>query len=226
MTERILAIDTTGPFGSLALASGGQLVEEALLHAPEGFGHVLFDHLQRLLRKHGWDALSLGCVGAASGPGSFTGIRVGLAAAKGLAEAASCPVVAVSNLQALAWHGAAPLRAAVLDARRGEVFGALYDSALELCRPEVVMALPEWLETLPESELEFIFTDPDTFRPALAGTRFETAAVTRAPRALAAAVASIAARRMSEGLALDPALADANYVRRSDAELFWRDPHA
>ena len=75
---------------------------------------------------------------SASGPGSFTGVRVGLTAVKGLAEATGRKVIAVSNLQALAWHGSRPLRAAVLDARRGEVYGGVYDAALQLVQEEVV----------------------------------------------------------------------------------------
>ena len=71
------------------------------------------------------------CFAAASGPGSFTGVRVGLAAVKGLAEAAGKRVVAVSNLRALAFFGSAPLRATVIDARRGEVYAALYNSRLD-----------------------------------------------------------------------------------------------
>ncbi len=69
------------------------------------------------------------CFAAASGPGSFTGVRVGLACVKGLAEALGKPAVAVSNLRAIASFGTAPWRAVVLDARRGEIYGAVYDAA-------------------------------------------------------------------------------------------------
>jgi tRNA threonylcarbamoyladenosine biosynthesis protein TsaB len=223
MTTRILAIDTTHEFGSLALVEGSRMVDEALLHSAEGFGHILFERLERLLTKHGWKAAELDCLAAAAGPGSFTGVRVGLAAAKGLAEALGKPVVAVSNLQAVAWHGEAPLRAVVLDARRGEIYGAVYNAALEAVSAEVVTRFLEWLETLPEGELEFVSTDFAPFRAALAGTRFEHAPVRAAPRALAGAVGMIAAARLRAGLAQDPAAIDANYVRRSDAELFWKD---
>jgi len=76
---------------------------------------------------------------------------VGLAAAKGLAEAAGRRVVAVSNLQALAWFGTRALRATVMDARRGQVYGAVYDAALEPVCEEVVMSFPEWLKTIPKA---------------------------------------------------------------------------
>ncbi len=216
---RILAVDTTAGFGSLALLADGVVVAESLLHSPEGFSATLFGHIQALLARAGVRPADIDCFAAASGPGSFTGVRVGLAAVKGLAEALGKRVAAVSNLQAVAWFGTAPLRASVLDARRGEVYGAVYSDALELVSPEVVAPFPEWLRSLPAGEIEFLSTDFDPYRSALAGTRFASAMVTEVPRGLAAAVAHIAAR----GVLQDPAAVDANYVRRSDAELFWKD---
>jgi tRNA threonylcarbamoyladenosine biosynthesis protein TsaB len=213
----ILSIDTTSEFGSLALTDATGTVGEVLLHAPEGFGQILFEHLERLLK--GVPVGKIECFAATSGPGSFTGVRVGLTAAKGLAEATGKPVVAVSNLQALAFYGSAPLRATVLDARRGEVYGAVYDTELHAVAPERVMKFAAWVETLPKSGVEFVATDFTPFRacvdPAIP--------VTIAPRALAAAVGRIAWERLKAGLVSDPAAIDANYVRRSDAELFWKE---
>jgi tRNA threonylcarbamoyladenosine biosynthesis protein TsaB len=220
--NRILALDTTHEYGSLALAEGGRVVAEALLHSNEGFSRVLFGELRALLERNGWELADIDCFAAAAGPGSFTGVRVGLAAAKGLSEALGKPVVAVSNLQALAWYGEAALRAAVMDARREQVYGALYTAELELMGAEVVAAFPEWMATLPEGGFEFVCQDEAWLRALLAGTRFEQAVVREAPRGLAGAIARIASARLEAGLAQDPAEADANYVRRSDAELFWR----
>ena len=223
MKPLILAFDTTHEFGSIALLEGVEVVEEVLLHSPDGFGHVLFEHLSRLLRKHNRRVDEVACFAAASGPGSFTGVRVGLSCVKGLAEATGRKVVAVSNLEALARFGSAAQRATVLDARRGEVYGAVYRAAGEVLREPVVMRFPAWLETLPPGEIEFLSMDFEPFRAALTGTRFETSRITTAPRALAAVVGRIAYERWSAGLALDPAAIDADYVRRSDAELFWKD---
>jgi tRNA threonylcarbamoyladenosine biosynthesis protein TsaB len=220
---RILALDTTTQFGSLALLEDNRLLDELLLDSREGFGHILFQHLAQLLDRNAWKLPEVDCFAAAAGPGSFTGVRVGLAAVKGLAEALAKPVVAVSNLEAVAWFGTAPLRATVLDARRGQIYGALYNAALELVSPEVVSSFPEWLTTLPQGGLEFLSTDTAPFRAALAGTPFEKAPLRDVPRALASAIGRIAAQRLRAGLARDPAEIDANYVRRSDAELFWKD---
>jgi tRNA threonylcarbamoyladenosine biosynthesis protein TsaB len=218
----VLAVDTTHEFGSLALAAGAETIEEVLLHAPAGFGHVLYGHLSHLLARHGVAPAAIQCFAAAAGPGSFTGVRVGLACVKGLAEAVGKPAAAVGNLEAMATFGTAPLRAVVMDARRGEVYGAVYDAAGRVVLEEVVAKFPVWLETLPAG-VEFIATDFAPFRAGLAGTRFQAAPVVTAPRALAAAIAQIAAARWQRGEACDPAALDANYVRRSDAELFWKE---
>jgi tRNA threonylcarbamoyladenosine biosynthesis protein TsaB len=219
----ILALDTTHEFGSLALLEGRNVVEEMLLHSPDGFGHVLFGHLQQLLDRNGRRVDQIECFAAAAGPGSFTGVRVGLACIKGLAEAVGRKVVTVSNFEALAWFGSARQRAVVLDARRGEIYGAVYDAAGQaLCEP-VVTQFPAWLATLPEGEVEFISSDFTPFQAAIAGTRFEGSKIVTAPRALAAAIGAIAYDRFCAGLARDPAEIDADYVRRSDAELLWKE---
>ena len=218
----ILAIDTTSEFGSLALLRAPDSIDEVPLHSPDGFAHILYEHLGRLLERNSAGPADIACFAAAAGPGSFTGVRVGLAAAKGLAEAAGRPAMSVSNLQALAAFGTRPLRATVLDARRGQVYAAVYDSELRAVSPEVVTSLPEWVSGLPD-HVEFVATDFTPFRPALAGTAFFDAPVVTAPRALAAAVARIAWTKLQRGSGQDPAALDANYVRRSDAELFWKE---
>jgi len=215
----ILSIDTTSEFGSIALTEENRTVEEVLLHSPDGFGHILYSHLERLLERHGVTVQQMDCFAAASGPGSFTGVRVGLTAVKGLAEATGKRVVAVSNLQALASFGTAPLRAVVMDARRGEVYGAVYDEQLRAVASETVMKFPEWVKSLPASEFEFISSD---FSPFQNSVDVKIPIVT-APRALAAAIGKIAWREFQAGTATDPLEADANYVRRSDAELFWKE---
>ena len=223
MKPLLLALDTTHEFGSLALARGGEIIDEILLHAPDGFAHVIYGHLRELLEKHGIRLLEIDCFASASGPGSFTGVRIGLACVKGLAEACRKPAVAVSNLQAVASFGSAPMRAAILDARRGEVYAAVYDSAGRLASPETVAPLPNWLRTLPGGPLEFVSIDFTPFCSALVNTPFEALPRVTAPAALAAAIARIAIERFVSGDAADPAALDANYVRRSDAELFWKE---
>ena len=136
------------------------------------------------MKRHQLTATDVDLFAAASGPGTFTGVRMGLTLVQGLAEALDKPVVGVSNLEALAYTGASPVRHPVLDARRGEFYIATYNAEGDLLEPERLQA------TKPDDALEQ--TGP-----------------------LAAAVAAIAAKRAPT----DPALLDANYIRRSDAEL-------
>jgi tRNA threonylcarbamoyladenosine biosynthesis protein TsaB len=221
VTPLILAVDTTHAQGSLALARAGDLLEEVALESPSGFAHVIYSHLEGLLGRHRVSVDDVDCFAAASGPGAFTGVRVCLACVKGLAEAAGKPAVAVSNLAAIASFGTAPLRAAMFDARRGEIYAAVYDDTGHLVRPETVAAPARWLEALPEG-VELVAPDFSPFADALAVSRFHDARRTTAPRALAAAIARIAWQRWQAGEATDPAALDANYIRRSDAELLWK----
>ena len=93
---------------------------------------------------------------------------------------------------------------------------AVYDDAGKLVTPEVVAKLAPWLESLPAGVEEFLSNDLSL---DLAGTRFAAARIVTAPRALAAAIARIAAERLARGEASDAETLDANYVRRTDAEL-------
>ena len=212
MSTRILAIDTTSKSGSVALAEDGSLVRELPMESDEGYSPILFGHLQSLLEQTGWNLGSIDCFASAAGPGSFTGVRVGLAAAKGLAEAAGKPIVAVSNLEAIALLGRQELRAPLIDAKRGEIYAALYDSSLQVVCEPTVTHLERWLTTLPPG-VEFLTTgfDPPVTPLRVVGP------------ALAGAIAQIAHHRLMAARVDDAAAVDALYVRRSDAELYWKD---
>jgi tRNA threonylcarbamoyladenosine biosynthesis protein TsaB len=198
---RILAIDTTADLGSAALIEDDRVVDEVSLRAPDGFSPVIFGAIQDLLQRHGWPLESVDCFAGASGPGSFTGVRVCLTAIKGLAEATGRPAIAVSNLQALALHATGDIRAVWMDARRGEIYGGVFDSQLQPLAEEVVAPMERWQNSLPPNAT------------ILQGGEIP----------LAGAIGRIAMRRYRSGDRPDPASLDANYVRRSDAELFWRE---
>ena len=220
----ILAIDATSEFGSLAIRAGGRLIAERQLHSPEGFGHLLFGELEQLLEHASVNLPSIDCFAAAAGPGSFTGVRVGLTAAKGLAEVQHKPVAAVSNLRALATFGSASKRVVLIDAWRGEVYAAVYGEDLGLLQEETVDKLPVWLRRLPDEPYEFITLAGSPFRVALEGTPFAAMPWTEASRSLAGAVGLCAEIDLASGGTVDALIADANYVRRSDAELLWKEP--
>jgi tRNA threonylcarbamoyladenosine biosynthesis protein TsaB len=198
----ILAIDTTSQLGSIAITDGERVIEEVVLQPGDGFDHILFGEIENLLARNNLKLADIDGFASASGPGTFTGVRVGLTAVKGLAEAMSRKVSAVSNLKAMADFGTRELRAPWIDARRGEIYGAVYSATLDLVRAEVVMKYDAWLASLP-ADVEILSK----------------------PRPLAGAIGKIAAREFAAGRGLDPAAVDANYVRRCDAEMLWKDVH-
>jgi len=217
-----LAVDTAAEIGSIALADENGTLEEVSLHAPQGFSHALFGELEALLTRQGLRLSDVELYAAATGPGSFTGVRIGLAAIKGLAEVAGKPAFGISNLAALCEFGTGDLRAPVIDAKRGEVYAALYDSSGWEIIPASVLQFPAFLELVGSKlvgsklvgseNVEYISAGFDIHRP-----------VTAAPHELAGAVARLAIRRRLSGDSCDPASIEANYVRRSDAEIFWKD---
>src|SRR5499427_3524633 len=126
----IFAIDTSGQSGGVALAEADEKSFRMIESAPIAggtFSAQLIPTLAMLLSKHGYAAKDLGGFAAASGPGSFTGLRVGLSAIKGLAETLHKPIATVSVLEALASLADSEGKiAAAIDAGRKEVFLGLY----------------------------------------------------------------------------------------------------
>ena len=219
----ILAFDFTSEYGSLAIRRDGCTVVEESIHSTEGFAHLVFPAIDEVLQRANMQLAEIGCFASASGPGAFTGVRVGLATAKGLAEALSKKAVGVSNLRVLAGFGISLLRTVVLDARRGEVFSAIYDFDLRPVTAESVGKLTAFLESSSNNPEEFITPRADWLRSFLEGTPWAGVPVMEAPRILAPVVAQCAEIDLQNGVSGDPAALDANYVRRSDAELFWKD---
>ncbi len=219
----ILALDLTSEYGSLAVRRDAHTLIEHNIRSSDGFAHLVFDAIDEILNRAGVALTEMDCFASASGPGAFTGVRVGLSAVKGLAEALGRKAIGISNLRALAGCGSSPLRAVVLDARRDDVFSAIYDADLRLVTPETVGKLTAFLESLSRPPTEFITQAADWLRPALATTPFAEVSMIEAPRSLASMIAQCAEMDLQNGAGGDPAALDANYVRRSDAELFWKD---
>ena len=119
--ERLLLIDTCGETAGVALSVGQQVLVTEDLARGSASAEVV-SAVRRLLLQSGWRLQDLIAVGVVSGPGSFTGIRAGLAAAKGLCEATGLPLAAVSRLEVLADVASLQDGFAALDAGRGEVY--------------------------------------------------------------------------------------------------------
>jgi tRNA threonylcarbamoyladenosine biosynthesis protein TsaB len=142
VTLLVAAIETTGAAGSVALLRGETLLGEESLGDGTTHGAALHPALERLLRAGGATANDLGLVVAGTGPGSFTGMRVGVGAARSLSFAVGCPVVGVPSFDALAREDATV--AVVRDARKGDVYFALYgpegETLVAPCRRETAKA--------------------------------------------------------------------------------------
>src|SRR5579864_2523649 len=201
----LLATDTSGKHGSIALARAGshdaESVEvlEVVPLAGGTFSAQLVPQISSLLAKHGLTKEDIGVFVVASGPGSFTGLRVGLAAIKALAEVLQKPIVAISLLEAIALNSGAQGRVATaLDAGRGEVYMAEYDVAggkARLLGKRVVTPDAGWAQLAGPSGC--------TVDPIDAG-----------------AIARIGWHKLRTGETVSPEQLDANYIRRSDAEIF------
>jgi tRNA threonylcarbamoyladenosine biosynthesis protein TsaB len=221
----ILAIDTSGQSGGITLAeanAGSFHVVETAAIAGGTFSAQLIPTLAALLKKHGYGVKDLDGFAAASGPGSFTGLRVGLSAIKGLAETLHKPIATVSVLEALASLADRDGKiAAAMDAGRKEVFLGLYEkSAGELSRQrEELLTQQDFLATLSTGRPAVIITG-DSALAELAAASHSAVVVVTSPGS--EVVARIAARKLLAGETVSVEALDANYLRRSDAEIFFK----
>jgi tRNA threonylcarbamoyladenosine biosynthesis protein TsaB len=136
----LLGIDTsTAGAGAAVLRAGGEAFEELpspeRLALPPAHASELMPAVARVMERAGVDYADLDAVDVGVGPGSFTGLRIGLATARALAGAAGLELRPVSSLAALASGAPEPLALALIDARRGELFAALHDGGSELWEP-------------------------------------------------------------------------------------------
>jgi tRNA threonylcarbamoyladenosine biosynthesis protein TsaB len=127
----LLAVDTTTPSGSVALFRGHALLGEVDLESATTHSARLLRSIDVLLKSQGLGVREVEAFAVAAGPGSFTGIRIGVTTVKSLAFASKKPVVPVSSLTALASKLASPgvgLAAPVLDAKKGEIYAGLFEA--------------------------------------------------------------------------------------------------
>jgi len=212
----VLGIDTCGPSGSVALgrldASGVEILGQTEL-AGRSYSATLVAAVRELLERHGVALKQLGVIVAVSGPGSFTGVRVGLAAVKGLAEPAGLKVVAVSRLAVLARK--AQTASAALDAHRHEVFLRVGEQGAE---PRELLASAVELAAINPRPVRIGVCDEGA--AALLGGVWPEVELVRVPAPTAGDALEVAAPRVLAGEFADVALLDGHYLRRSDAEIF------
>ncbi len=233
-----LSLDTSSLAGSLAVLQNDSLLGVISTRSEENYSSRMFRHLDFLLADlslhlHDFDLFSV-----AAGPGSFTGLRIGLTAAKAWAEVYSKPVVGVSALEAVATQSFPAQDSAanliivpVLDARRGQIYSAFYrasGSRLLLEGDQAVMTAEELLNEIQRRRkaATVVLATPEPQLISEAMSRFENSAPSTPPLTLhtvsgvlAPSIGTLGYSAAQRGEFSDALTLDANYVRRSDAEL-------
>jgi tRNA threonylcarbamoyladenosine biosynthesis protein TsaB len=216
----VLGVDTCGPSGSVALATlegGTATILSQIELEGRSYSATLVSAVKEILAHHGVKLAEIGAMVVVIGPGSFTGVRVGLSVVKGLAEPFGSPVVAVSRLEVLAYK--AGVASAALDAHRHEVF-------LRLAEPggntQELLAGNEELARLRPPEGGVAVCDDaaaELFRTAWPGAKLVSFRAPMASDALECAAGRVLAAEFADLTHLD-----GHYLRRSDAEIFGGKP--
>jgi tRNA threonylcarbamoyladenosine biosynthesis protein TsaB len=215
----ILGVDTSGKNGSIALVQFEQGSARTLQIVPlEGgtFSAQLVPQISELLKRHNFSKLDVDAFAVVSGPGSFTGLRVGLAAIKALAEILQKPIAAVSLLEAIVrGHLQEGEVAAVLDAGRAEIYVADFtiSAGRTVLREQRLVSFAEFAWFTGNREM----VTPDAKLAALA--REHGLHVTQVAYPQADVIAQLGFEKIKSGEVVSVEALDANYIRRSDAEI-------
>ena len=229
----ILSVDTSTQAGSLAVLRDDRVIGAVSTWTDETYSSRMFRHLEFLLRELKLEMKQFDLYAVAAGPGSFTGLRVGLTAVKGWAEVHQKPIAAVSGLEAVAAQARTPTRwlVPVIDARRGQIFGGIYErqaNGLARVGDEMVATPAEFLNhvrsRIPDEPLTFVTPTPEVICSHIAEPPFTGKPVEGVSTVLAPVIGQLGYARAQRGELVDAIHLDAHYIRRSDAELLWKDP--
>ena len=212
---KILLLDTCGATGSIALASDGKVKAERVL-AERSAAATLQPALREMLAEQGVTLAEMDAIAVVTGPGSFTGVRIGVSAAKGLSVGAGVPVIAVSRLAVLAQRCEGERVHAVLDAGRGEFYMGSYAGELReamLRREELMALIAAKPGTVCVCEAKVVESLKD-LKPMMVAE----------PKAADALMLAMAAWESKEFA--DVARLDANYLRRAEVEMLEKQREA
>jgi tRNA threonylcarbamoyladenosine biosynthesis protein TsaB len=227
----LLSIDTCDARGSIALLQDGVLVKMVLHDDPREYSLWLLPAVEALFRGESLAMADVDAYAVAVGPGSFTGVRVGLTTVKAWNEVYRKPIAPVSRLEAVAsqHHGEHSVIAAFLDGSRAQVFGAVYEREGENLRllgeesvtdPEKFVELAE--ERAAGRAIAWISADPERIADTPRWKSGDRPAIEKVSPFLAEAIGRIGHRKVVANKTVDSLALDANYVRRPDAETFWK----
>jgi tRNA threonylcarbamoyladenosine biosynthesis protein TsaB len=221
---RILAIETVAAAGSIALLNDDRVVEELDLDTARRSAQTLAPGIAELLKQASWRPADVELVAVAIGPGSFTGLRIGITTAKAFAYAVGCQVVGVNSLLAIASQASRELQtiSAAIDAQRGELFVAdftrLPDGTLTGVETTHIVPAVEWLASLP-SGVAVTGSGLQGHLGALPAGAILVEAALWSPTA--AIVGQLGHRLVSAGRGVSPFELVPQYFRRTAAEEKW-----
>lgn len=229
----VLAVDTCDVQGSVALLRDYNVLGLVAHVGAEEYSSWLLPSVEGLLRSSGLGLRDIELLAVAPGPGSFTGVRIGLTTVKAWSEVFDRPIAAVSRLEAIAGQAGEETSyvASFIDAQRGQVFGGLYlrsEDGLELQGAETVSGTEDFVMSVATQTGAAKITWTSTTPAALEGAPAwqERAArgeqVLQATAALAPLIGKIGLQRVAKGKVLDALSLDANYVRRPYVEVSWK----
>jgi tRNA threonylcarbamoyladenosine biosynthesis protein TsaB len=218
----LLSADTSGKNGSVALCnchedSGCDVLEVVSLLGGT-FSAQLIPQIASLLSKHGFSKHDLGALAVATGPGSFTGLRVGLAAMKALGEVLKKPIAGVSLLAAVAAASSSTGSVlALMDAGRREVFMGRYNILVDDSELRAVAEDLARIDDVAPAHGENVVTPDENLVEYLLQKGIAAKLI---PRPGSDAIARLGWRKIQRGDAISPEQLEANYIRRIDAEIF------
>jgi tRNA threonylcarbamoyladenosine biosynthesis protein TsaB len=216
------ATDTVG----LALLRGEEILADFYLGPGRHHAEVLLPALEKLLVLTGITLEQIDLLVCTTGPGSFTGVRIGVSTVKGLALASGKPIIGVSTLEALAMNAfpSPGLISPLLDARRDQVYAGLYrlgpDGLPEIVMPDRLTDIEQWMSDLPGDEVDWVGDGALRYRDRILASRPGRCDVAGSGRHQlhASAVALIGIHRYSQGQSEDPLTFSPRYLRLSEAE--------
>ena len=218
----LLAIDTATNSGGVALSRNLEVIGMTMMKTPLKYSEHVIYYIEFLLTHLGIKMEEINCVAVSSGPGSFTGLRIGLAMTKGLTQPLDLPVVGISTLEALAYRfrQVSEVVAPMIDARRQQIYGGVYkvtDEQIETISQGMVLAPAEWLKQIPGDDCLFVGDGAQMYRQAVIAAR-PKARVILTDNAILTELCQLGYRRYLKGEAISAFELKANYIRPSDAE--------
>ena len=229
----ILAIDTATQVSSVAVASEARLSAELTMQARLTHSETLLPHMEQVLKMANVKKEDLDGIAVSIGPGSFTGLRIGLAAAKAVCYALKLPLIGVPTLEAMAWHyPVSGVRiVTLLDAQKGNAYRQsfrFHEGRMEAQEEITVSGLPEVISYCGEMKEPVVLLG-DVVPKKIAGKLELPANVSLAPAHLvmprAACVAMVGLKKLAAGEVGNVMDMEPVYIRRSEAEVLWEKRH-